>query len=87
MQAGRLPHLARLAEQGTFTELGRRCSISPVASVVYDRVNPGKHNIFIPEPRSADYSSFRVRVTVAVGGVLWRLGLGKDQPHAASQPF
>src|SRR5579863_8761344 len=48
MQAGRLSNLARMADQGTFTELGTTLPpISPVAwSSFMTGVNPGKHNIF-----------------------------------------
>jgi len=48
MEAGRLPHLKRLADQGTFAELGTTLPpISPVAwSTFMTGVNPGKHNIF-----------------------------------------
>src|SRR5262249_18422304 len=46
--AGRLPNLKRLAETGSFTELGTTLPpISPVAwSSFMTGVNPGKHNIF-----------------------------------------
>jgi predicted AlkP superfamily phosphohydrolase/phosphomutase len=95
MQAGRLPYLARLAERGTFTELGTTLPpISPVAwSTFMTGVNPGKHNIFdflnrdlrtyFPELSSA-------RVT---SGSRWSflaaLGLGKDPVRLLrkSQPF
>lgn len=95
MEAGKLPHLKRLAEQGTFTELGTTLPpISPVAwSTFMTGVNPGKHNIFdflnrdlrtyFPELSSA-------RVT---SGSRWdwlaALGLGKGPVRLLrkSQPF
>jgi predicted AlkP superfamily phosphohydrolase/phosphomutase len=48
MDAGRLPHLARLRATGTFTPLATTCPpISPVAwSTFATGVNPGKHGIF-----------------------------------------
>lgn len=48
MAAGRLPNLQRLAETGTFSNLGTTLPpISPVAwSSFQTGVNPGKHNIF-----------------------------------------
>ena len=48
MDAGRLPHLARLRTTGTFTQLATTCPpISPVAwSTFATGVNPGKHGIF-----------------------------------------
>ena len=95
MQAGRLPNLASLAQQGTFTELGTTLPpISPVAwSTFMTGVNPGKHNIFdflnrdlrtyFPELSSA-------RVT---SGSRWSflsaVGLGKPPVRMLrkSQPF
>jgi len=48
MQEGKLPHLARLRDAGTFTRLATTCPpISPVAwSTFLTGVNPGKHNIY-----------------------------------------
>lgn len=48
MGAGRLPHLQRLADIGTFTDL--RTTLPPISPVAWSSfqtgVNPGKHNIF-----------------------------------------
>lgn len=48
MDAGRLPHFARLRETGAFARLATTCPpLSPVAwSSFATGVNPGKHNIF-----------------------------------------
>ena len=48
MEAGRLPNLARLREQGCYTRLGTTCPpLSPVAwSSFSTGTNPGKHNIY-----------------------------------------
>lgn len=48
LEEGRLPNLARLAEQGTYKRLGTTCPpLSPVAwSSFTTGTNPGKHNIF-----------------------------------------
>jgi predicted AlkP superfamily phosphohydrolase/phosphomutase len=92
--ANRLPNLARLAGQGTFTELGTTLPpISPVAwSSFMTGVNPGKHNIFdflnrdlrtyLPELSSA-------RVSGGKTGWLAALGLrqGPVRLLRKSQPF
>src|SRR5437867_5627568 len=48
MQEGKLSHLAKLRDQGTFLPLRTTCpAISPVAwSTFQTGVNPGKHNIY-----------------------------------------
>jgi predicted AlkP superfamily phosphohydrolase/phosphomutase len=95
MQAGRLPHLARLAQQGTFTELGTTLPpISPVAwSTFMTGVNPGKHNIFDFLNRDLrtyfpELSSARV-TSGSRWGALAALGLGKEPVRMLrkSQPF
>ncbi|MHC4304446.1 MAG: alkaline phosphatase family protein [Planctomycetota bacterium] len=65
---GRLPNLARLREQGTYTRLGTTCPpLSPVAwSSFSTGTNPGKHNIYDfisrnPATYSPTQSSVRVR--------------------------
>ncbi len=94
MGEGRLPHLQRLAEQGTFTELGTTLPpISPVAwSSFQTGVNPGKHNIFdflnrdlrtyLPElssTRIIEARSSRWWSWLGAGGASIRL-LRKSQP-------
>jgi predicted AlkP superfamily phosphohydrolase/phosphomutase len=95
MQAGRLPNLARLAQQGTFTELGTTLPpISPVAwSTFMTGVNPGKHNIFDFLNRDLrtyfpELSSARV-TSGSRWGPLAALGLGKEPVRMLrkSQPF
>ena len=48
MQAGRLPNLAKLRDEGVYTRLGTTCPpLSPVAwSSFSTGTNPGKHNIY-----------------------------------------
>ncbi len=48
MDEGRLPHLARLRDRGSFHKLGTTCPpISPVAwSTFLTGVNPGKHGVY-----------------------------------------
>ena len=48
MDAGRLPNLAKLRDQGVYTRLGTTCPpLSPVAwSSFSTGTNPGKHNIY-----------------------------------------
>ena len=95
VQAGRLPHLARLAQQGTFTELGTTLPpISPVAwSTFMTGVNPGKHNIFDFLNRDLrtyfpELSSARV-TSGSRWSALTALGLGKEPVRLLrkSQPF
>ncbi|MDA0832546.1 MAG: alkaline phosphatase family protein [Planctomycetota bacterium] len=91
----RLPHLKKLADEGTFTDLGTTLPpISPVAwSSFQTGVNPGKHCIFdflnrdlrtyLPELSS-------VRITEKTGGGFWsRFGLGGSSIRLLrkSQPF
>ena len=95
MTAGRLPHLQRLANQGTFTEM--RTTLPPISPVAWSSfqtgVNPGKHNIFdflnrdlrtyLPELSST-------RITEPVGSRWWSwLGLGGATIRLLrkSQPF
>ncbi|MGE5191555.1 MAG: alkaline phosphatase family protein [Deltaproteobacteria bacterium] len=95
IDAGRLPNFKKLAEEGTFCELGTTLPpISPVAwSTFLTGVNPGKHNIFdflnrdlrtyLPELSSA-------RVTSA-GRWSWLAALGLSRGPVRmlrkSQPF
>lgn len=61
MDEGKLPHLARLREAGTFFPLATTCPpISPVAwSTFQTGVNPGKHNIYdFIAPDRATYRPF-----------------------------
>ncbi len=95
MGEGRLPHLQRLANEGTFTEL--RTTLPPISPVAWSSfqtgVNPGKHNIFdflnrdlrtyLPELSST-------RITETTAGRWWsRLGIGGATIRMLrkSQPF
>ncbi len=94
MAEGKLPHLQRLAETGTFSELSTTLPpISPVAwSSFQTGVNPGKHSIFdflnrnlktyLPEMSS-------VRIIERAGGWLASFGLGGSSIRMLrrSQPF
>lgn len=94
MAEGRLPHLQRLAEGGTFCDLGTTLPpISPVAwSSFQTGVNPGKHNIFdflnrdlrtyLPELSST-------RIVEGTGGWLQWFGIGRASIRMLrkSQPF
>jgi len=93
--AGRLPNLKKLAENGSFTELGTTLPpISPVAwSSFMTGVNPGKHNIFdflnrdlrtyLPELSSARVAaSSRLDWLAALG-----LSTGPVRLLRKSQPF
>ena len=64
MQAGRLPHLNALSQQGSYQRLGTTCPpLSPVAwSTFSTGVNPGRHGIFGFVERDAQY---RLRLTSA----------------------
>ena len=95
IDAGKLPNLKRLAETGTFTELGTTLPpISPVAwSSFMTGVNPGKHNIFdflnrdlrtcLPELSSARVVSSGWRDWLAPLG----LSAGPVRLLRKSQPF
>lgn len=94
MAEGRLPHLQRLAETGTFSELQTTLPpISPVAwSSFQTGTNPGKHNIFdflnrdlrtcLPELSST-------KITEGTGGWFsWLTGSGASiRLLRKSQPF
>ncbi len=89
MDAGRLPHLARLREQGHFSPLGSTCPpMSPVAwSTFLTGVNPGKHGIYdflardtrtcLPELSSARVTADRrgraVAIALRKSRPFWRL--------------
>lgn len=94
IEEGRLPHLKKLADDGTFCDLQTTLPpISPVAwSSFQTGVNPGKHNIFdflnrdlrtyLPELSS-------VRVTAPPQSPWWRRWLDRSQVKLLrkSQPF
>lgn len=85
MDAGQLPHLARLRDSGTFSTLGSTCPpMSPVAwSTFSTGVNPGKHGIYdflgrnlrdgMPELSSA-------RIVSDARGHAHAIGLRKSTP-------
>jgi len=92
MQAGLMPHLKRLQEDGTFRTLGTTCpAISPVAwSSFQTGVNPGRHGIFdflTPDRRtymarlsSSDVHSSSRRITVGK----FAIPLGKPEKAGSS---
>lgn len=95
LEAGKLPNLQKLQQQGTFSELGSTLPpISPVAwSTFMTGVNPGKHNIFdflnrdlrtyLPELSSAKVTDAKINPFLAM------LGLGGSPVRMLrkSQPF
>lgn len=94
IEQGRLPHLKKLANDGTFCDL--RTTLPPISPVAWSSfqtgVNPGKHNIFdflnrdmrtyLPELSS-------VRVTAPSQSPRWRRWLSRSQVKLLrkSQPF
>src|SRR5947207_784207 len=94
---GKLPHLAKLRDQGCFKALGSTLPpISPVAwSSFQTGVNPGKHNIFdflMPDPQTYQpkLSSVEIRPprrSIRLGK--YRLPLGKADVRLLrkSKPF
>ena len=97
MGQGRLPHLAKLRDQGTFRRLRTTCPpISPVAwSTFQTGCNPGKHNIYdflardlgsyLPLLSSAEIKGPRRRLRIGQ----YSLPLGKPQISLLrrSRPF
>jgi len=77
MNEGKLPHMARLRDRGTFSRLGTTYpAISPVAwSSFQTGVNPGKHNIF--DFLSRDTMTYQPRLSsVEMRNVERRLNIG-----------
>jgi predicted AlkP superfamily phosphohydrolase/phosphomutase len=77
LAAGRLPNLARLQEQGTYTRLGTTCPpLSPVAwSSFSTGTNPGKHNIFdFISRHAASYRPAQSSVQVAEASRTLKVG-------------
>jgi len=97
LDAGELPHLAGLRDQGCFKPLGSTVPpISPVAwSTFQTGVNPGKHNIFdflTPDLRTyrATLSSVEIRPprrTIRLGNYLIPLGKADVRLLRKSKPF
>ncbi|HVX12404.1 MAG TPA: alkaline phosphatase family protein [Pirellulales bacterium] len=97
LAAGKLPHLARLREQGCFKSLGSTLPpISPVAwSSFQTGVNPGKHNIFdflTPDTRTYQpkLSSVEIRPprrTLRLGRLNIPLGKADVRLLRKSKPF
>jgi len=78
MQEGKLSHLAKLRDQGTFLPLRTTCpAISPVAwSTFQTGVNPGKHNIY--DFLARDLSSYLTFLSSAqIRGPKRRLRIGE----------
>ena len=94
---GKLPHLAKLRDQGCFKPLGSTLPpISPVAwSSFQTGVNPGKHNIFdflIPDQRSYEpkLSSVEIRPPrrmLRLGNYQFPLGKADVRLLRKSKPF
>ncbi|MCA9115874.1 MAG: alkaline phosphatase family protein [Planctomycetaceae bacterium] len=95
MNEGRLPHLQKLADSGSFSDL--RTTLPPISPVAWSSfmtgVNPGKHNIFdflnrnlrtcLPELSS-------MKTSASVAGSWWKRILspgGSIRPLRKSQPF
>src|SRR5262249_8000925 len=97
LSEGKLPHLARLREQGCFKPLGSTVPpISPVAwSTFQTGVNPGKHNIFdflMPDPRTYEpkISSVAIRPPrrpLRLGNSCLPLGRADIRLLRKSKPF
>jgi len=76
LAAGKLPHLARLRDEGDFKALGSTLPpISPVAwSSFQTGVNPGKHNIFdflIPDERTYQPKLSSVEIRASRRSIGW----------------
>lgn len=94
---GKLPHLARLRDQGGFQPLGSTLPpISPVAwSSFQTGVNPGKHNIFdflVPDEQTyrPKMSSVEIRPSRRVFGIgKWKRAFGSPDVRLLrkSRPF
>ncbi len=85
MDAGVLPHLARLRASGTFSPLGSTCPpISPVAwSTFATGVNPGKHGIYdflARDPRTCVPGLSSARIVTDARGRARAVGLRKSAP-------
>jgi predicted AlkP superfamily phosphohydrolase/phosphomutase len=97
LEEGKLPHLARLREQGCFKPLGTTVPpLSPVAwSTFQTGVNPGKHNIFdflTPDLHTyrAKLSSVEIRPprrSIRLGKYQIPLGKADIRLLRKSQPF
>ncbi|MCS6865162.1 MAG: alkaline phosphatase family protein [Gemmataceae bacterium] len=97
LQEGKLPHLAKLQQQGCFRPLGSTLPpISPVAwSTFQTGTNPGKHNIFdflVPDERTYQpkLSSVEVRPprrAIRLGPLRVPLGPPEVRLLRKSQPF
>src|SRR5947208_5042331 len=97
LDEGKLPHLARLRDQGCFKPLGSTLPpISPVAwSSFQTGVNPGKHNIFdflTPDLRTYQpkLSSVEIRPprrSLRLGKYRWPLGKADLRLLRKSKPF
>ncbi|MDX1962107.1 MAG: alkaline phosphatase family protein [Pirellulales bacterium] len=77
LDAGKLPHLAKLRAQGSFSSLGSTLPpISPVAwSTFQTGVNPGKHNIFdFLTPDLQTYQPKLSSVEIRPAQRAWRIG-------------
>ncbi|MCH7721041.1 MAG: alkaline phosphatase family protein, partial [Planctomycetes bacterium] len=77
MAEGKLPHLSKLAERGTFMRLGTTLPpLSPVAwSTFLTGCNPGKHNIFDFLTRDKrNYMPLLSSVSIRGASRVWKIG-------------
>ena len=97
LDAGKLPHLAALRDQGDFKPLASTLPpISPVAwSTFQTGVNPGKHNIFdflIPDAKTyaPKLSSVEIRTrtrSIGIGPLRWTRSRPDVRMLRKSKPF
>ena len=97
LEAGLLPNLAKLREEGSYRRLGTTCPpLSPVAwSSFSTGTNPGKHNIFDfisrnPASYTPRISSVRIRPprrTLKLAGYQFPLSRPEISPLRKSKPF